>query len=42
MSLGDVLIAATALDHGLQLATANTKDFLWIDDLRVINPINKK
>ncbi len=40
MSLGDALIAATALDHGLPLATRNTKDFDWISALQLINPIN--
>nr|VFK53924.1 MAG: PIN domain-containing protein [Candidatus Kentron sp. TUN]VFK55822.1 MAG: PIN domain-containing protein [Candidatus Kentron sp. TUN] len=39
MSLGDALIAATALAHDLELATANTNDFDWIEDLDVINPV---
>jgi predicted nucleic acid-binding protein len=33
MSLGDSLIAATALDHGLSLVTRNTSDFEWIEGL---------
>ena len=37
-SLGDVLIAATALVHGLPLVTRNVKDFRWIDDLELIDP----
>lgn len=38
MSLGDALIAATALEHGLSVATANVDDFRWIDGLTVVNP----
>ena len=40
MSLGDALIAATALDHELTLATRNTKDFDWIPNLSLINPFD--
>lgn len=39
MSLGDALIGATALEKGLELATNNTKDFSWISDLQIINPL---
>jgi len=39
ISLGDALIAATALIHNLKLATANVKDFDWIENLEVINPV---
>ena len=39
MSLGDALIAATALVHSLPVATANVKDYNWIDDLTVVNPL---
>lgn len=35
MSLGDALIAATCLEHGLKLATRNAKDFDWIAGLTV-------
>lgn len=35
MSLGDALIAAMCLEHGLQLATRNTSDFDWIAGLTV-------
>ncbi len=31
----DVLIAATAIVHGMTLATSNTKHFDWISSLRV-------
>nr|VFJ66054.1 MAG: hypothetical protein BECKFW1821B_GA0114236_11116 [Candidatus Kentron sp. FW] len=37
--VGDALIAATALVHNLELATANTSDFDWIEGLDVVNPV---
>ncbi len=39
MSLGDAIISATALIHNLKLATANVKDFEWIENLEIINPV---
>jgi len=39
MSLGDAIIGVTALIHNLKLATANVKDFEWIEKLEVINPV---
>ena len=39
MSLGDALIAATCIEHHKMLATRNTADFDWIENLRVINPL---
>ena len=39
MSLGDAIIAATALQHKLLLVTANEKDFNWITGIRLYNPI---
>jgi toxin FitB len=38
IKLGDAIIAATALVHGLVLITNNTKDFTHIDDLVIIDP----
>jgi toxin FitB len=38
LKLGDSIIAATALVHGLTLATRNVADFAWIGELRVVNP----
>ncbi len=39
MSLGDALIAATALLGNLVLVTANSRDFQWITNIRLINPL---
>lgn len=41
MSLGDSIIAATALEHSLTLWTANTKDFAHIQGLNMFNPLIK-
>ena len=41
MSLGDALIAGTALVHGLPLATHNPGDFRWISGLKVIDPLDR-
>lgn len=38
MTLGDALIAGTALAHGLTLVTRNEDDFKWIAALSVLNP----
>jgi len=39
MSLGDAIIAATALEHDCELWTANIEDFDHIDGLRLHNPL---
>jgi predicted nucleic acid-binding protein len=39
ISLGDALIAATALNLNLPLATHNTEDFTWIESLSVVDPM---
>ncbi len=39
LSLGDAIIAATALVHGVALISRNTADFSGISGLTVINPI---
>lgn len=38
MTLGDALVAGTALAHNLTLATRNVADFTWIAGLTVFNP----
>jgi predicted nucleic acid-binding protein len=40
MTLGDSLIAATALEHQLTLATRNIDDFKWITSLQLVNPVD--
>ena len=42
MGLGDAIIAATALDHNVTLITRNTRDFRWITNLRLLNPIEEQ
>jgi len=39
MSLGDALVAATALVHGRELLTHNARDFAGLSGLRVTDPI---
>jgi len=39
MSLGDAIIAATALEHNCELWTANEEDFIHIEGLRAHNPL---
>ena len=39
MSLGDALIAGTALSHGLPLATHNAEDFAGSEELEVVDPL---
>lgn len=39
VSLGDAVIAATALRYGSPLFTRNVQDFSWIRGLRVIDPM---
>ncbi len=41
MSLGDAIIASTALVYKLPLMTRNVADFHWIDELEVINPFDE-
>lgn len=42
MSLGDAIIAATALVNNLPIITRNSGDFDWIDTLTIINPFEKQ
>jgi toxin FitB len=41
MSLGDAIIAATALLYDLTLVTHNVKDFDWINELSVLDPFDE-
>lgn len=38
ISLGDSLIAATSLVHGITLVTRNIKDFAWISGIKLLDP----
>ena len=40
MSLGDALVAATALVWNLPVMTRNVDDFKWIPNLTLINPFD--
>jgi predicted nucleic acid-binding protein len=40
MTLGDALVAATALVHHLSLVTHNVADFAWIDGLTLVDPLD--
>ena len=40
--LGDSIVAATALVHGLTLATHDKEDFQWIPRLSLIDPFDRK
>lgn len=40
MSLGDSLVAATALINDLTLVTRNVEDFKWIPNLKLLNPFD--
>ena len=39
MSLGDAIVAATALEYDVELWTADVKDFMHIDGLKVSSPL---
>ena len=39
MSLGDAIIASTALEYRQTLVTRNVDDFDWLEGLRVIDPL---
>jgi toxin FitB len=39
ISIPDSIIASTALVHKIPLLSANTKDFKWIPELKLINPL---
>ena len=41
MNLGDAIVAATALENNSLLWTVNTQDFDHIDNLGLLNPLNK-
>ncbi|WP_413163364.1 hypothetical protein ACL6C3_28730 [Capilliphycus salinus ALCB114379] len=40
MTLGDAIIAGTALMYELTLITRNVDDFRWIPQLNLLNPFD--
>jgi len=42
ISLGDSIVAATAIDSGRTLVTHNVGDFIWIEELTVLDPLAAK
>jgi predicted nucleic acid-binding protein len=40
ISLGDAIVAGTAMAHGLTLVTRNMRDFQWIEGLSLLNPLD--
>ncbi len=40
ISLGDAIIAATALEHDYELWTANEEDFVKVEGLHIYNPLS--
>ena len=42
MTLGDALIAGTAIVNGLMLVTRNVEDFDWIGGLQLLNPFDSE
>ncbi|NJL38219.1 MAG: type II toxin-antitoxin system VapC family toxin [Leptolyngbyaceae cyanobacterium RM2_2_4] len=40
MTLGDAIIAGTALAHKLTLITRNVDDFRWVAELNLLNPFD--
>jgi predicted nucleic acid-binding protein len=42
IALADSLIAATAIINDMTLVTRNTRDFKWIDSLKLIDPLEEK
>jgi toxin FitB len=40
MTLGDSIVAGTAIVHGRTLVTRNVSDFQWIPGLKLLNPLS--
>jgi hypothetical protein len=39
MTLGDAIVAGTAVEHGRILVTHNTDDFSWIREINLLDPL---
>ncbi len=42
MSVGDAIIAGTALQYNMTLVTRNLEDFQWITELALLNPFQEE
>src|SRR5271169_6051222 len=42
MTLGDAVVAGTAVEHGRILVTHNTDDFRWISEIKLLDPLAER
>jgi predicted nucleic acid-binding protein len=42
MTLGDAIVAGTALAHERILVTHNTDDFRWISEIKLLDPLAER
>jgi predicted nucleic acid-binding protein len=42
MTLGDAIVAGTAVAHGHILVTHNTDDFRWISEIKLLDPLAER
>jgi toxin FitB len=42
MTLGDAIMAGTAVAHGRILVTHNTDDFRWINEIQLLDPLTER
>lgn len=42
MSLGDSIVAGTAIAHERTLVTRNTDDFRWIEEIKLLDPLTER
>jgi predicted nucleic acid-binding protein len=42
MTLGDAIVAGTAVEHGRILVTHNTDDFRWISEIKLLDPLAER
>jgi predicted nucleic acid-binding protein len=42
MTLGDAIVAGTAVEHGRVLVTHNTEDFRWISEIKLLDPLAER